>query len=419
MLAMPVVFHLMVTGKSRHRDWVALALFSLGAVLVPLPLSWKAVGDSSYGDYLYGLLRLSEGISFRVLGDYLGNSFSYLTSLFWGVDVPYFAYKPIWGGFLNPLLGSFFFLGLMALVKNRKKPLNACLILSYAVFLFPAFLTNNLETFRVIQVLPPLLVVTAAGLRNFLESLNLNRRVLFLALLLPASLGLDLYHLTGPYARFWTSHPDQWSRNFKSFRFWKTYLFLEPLAKAKGPGALLFESSFDPHDQTLLAATYSFNASGNPALPLDSVRWVALLQGDDLQDYLSRLFPRSQLQPLDLFAENLFSSLQWVHGVGLRLVEVDPGNRALLIHWIEADRWLEEAAVGDLNLPGNQPHSTIIENLSGHYKAFQGDPYLRKSLFFERFGGLRARGWGRSSGLAVHPTSPSRAGFQGLRLIIV
>jgi hypothetical protein len=396
-----------------------LLAYFIPCLLIPIPLGLAILRTPSFGDYSCSLL------AFPTAGQDPFNGFSSfissLSALFWGVHLDYFAYKPFWGGFLNPVMGALFFLGLAYLWKNRRQGLPLWILGALALFLVPCFLTNNVETFRMIQILPPLLATAALGLQVLIKNSAEKRKILFLVFLFPATWGLDIFHLNVAYASFWTSHPDQWSKNYKTHAFYEAFQSLGPLREGKTPGALLFSTLVAPDDQTLAAATYPFNALWNSAIGPGEIRWAAFFQWEDEDAYLSKRFPSSRAFDLDMWPENLFQGLQWIHGLRLRLVPVDVSNRTLFARWLEADRCLEEAAFLDLNRPGRESPSGILQTLSSRRRLFQGDPYL-ESLFWERMAGYEVEGQEGPAAVesmrkAVRLGCPRASAFQRLGIL--
>jgi hypothetical protein len=290
------------------------------------------------------------------------------------VDLKYFAYKPFWGGFLNPLLGTFFGIGLIECSRHVSDRRVRWVLVAFPVFFIPALLTNDLETFRIIQVLPLLLVVTAVGIRGTLLQVKVGARPWFLALVLAASLGMDIHHLTGPYAGFWKKNPLQWGDYAKSRDAYEAYELLRGLRDSQGPGAVLLGTQWDSDDQALLTATFPFNAAANPSLSLDSVRWAVLFTDSDEAPLFAKAFPEGHYRAAHWGVKNLAASLVWIQSKGLEIVPVTEKDRPLVKKWVRIDRCLEEEFFLELNIPPNSPHGPAIQYMKDHFPVFSGDP---------------------------------------------
>lgn len=352
-----------------------LAAFLLPSLLIPLPLLF-AVLRSSYGDYLHYLVApaAAGGGPLHPMG-------LYLDALLWGLHLDYFGYRPYWGGLLDPLTGALTLLGLAGMLRERGG-LALGTLLGIPLFLLPGFLTHDLETFRVIPLLPLLFLAAARGAALLLTRRPAAQRPWFLAALLLAVTGLSAFHLFKAYPSAWGNTGD-WSKNFKTYPFYAAYQALAPLAKEQGPGAVLFADRVASNDRTLAVATYPFDACGDPALDTAQVRWMAFFQWDDEDAYLSRRFPGSSAADLGPWPEDLSEGLQWIHRLRLRLVRVDGTERASLAQWIAAERCLREASFQELNRPTQGDRTAVLEALREGRDHFQNDPW-RATVYGDR-----------------------------------
>ena len=374
---------LLLAFLGTHLPRSARISFLIPFGLLPLPL-FHSMLTASYGGYLQTLLPFGKNGESWI--SYLYTSGSFLTSLFWGVKVYYFAYKPFWGGFLNPLLNAFFLLGLIDFLKSSGwKDIRRWILFAFPVFLIPAFLTNNLETFRIIQVLPLLLVVTARGVQVLLRvSAGVVPWKKISALLL-LSLALDLYHLVGAYSKFWDSHFDEWSAYSKDFNTFQAYNLLNPFSQKHGPG--LFFQETPPHlgGQAWVTAAHPFNKVINPSLP--TAHWAAILCDENFRSFLSSRFPMGRYKRMGFEDEPLSASLIFHHPIGLFLIPLPSGQDAFFDQWIKEERLFLQIAFEDENLPPGVNHDSLVQEILSRRQNFQKDPLL-SFLFFKKLASL-------------------------------
>jgi hypothetical protein len=100
----------------------------------------------------------------------------------------------------------------------------------------------------------------------------------------------------------------------KSPERYKAFRILDPLQGQEGPGLVFTEFVPNVFDQSLLTATYPFNALRNRDLDPGKTRWAGVLADVSFRDYFARRFPRSQCYPLypDLPALEGQLDLFWV-----------------------------------------------------------------------------------------------------------
>ncbi len=334
------------------------------AFLVLIPLGWAAF-QAGYGNYLHSLLN--KGSDFDP-GIWLNNSFSFLTGLFWGLDTPAHAYKPFWGGFFNPLLTACFFLGLLAIGHQKEKKLKAVLA-GLLIFCLPAFFTKEISFFRIVTVLPFLILVAAAGLQLTAARVPSRFRTGFLILFLLVSAGVDFYHLAGPYQAACSNPVDHWASYSKSIERYRAYGLLKTIAEKDGKG--LFLSQFDPFsfDKTLEVAlgpyTYSLDEI-HDARPV----WVGFLMNYNLKPWFEKKFPKSRIIPLS-------DDLQLAEGeMTLVVIPVEELSAPILESWVKADEALAPADWTLINLNIKSSRLEVLSQLGSAYPAFQGDPFL-------------------------------------------
>jgi hypothetical protein len=362
-------------------SWFLVAFTLLGGLYLGLPK--KKVGLGSYflwttllsspwvlmayrerfGAYVQGLWIFGAPIRLK---DYLLNIAHYLSGIVWGIPKSFqvSSYGPHWGGLLNPLLGSLFFLGLIRIWSFREN-LGARFLAVLLVFLLaPAFCTNNLEYYRIIQVLPVLLIVIILGAILLLRGLPQKYRGLVLAVLLIFSLAMDLYHLYGPCR---CDAAPELSPSLKSDSRFLANEILNREIQPKGWG-LVFDQFIDrPTDASLALATYRFNALINPLGSFDQARWMAVIANINYQPFLTKIFPSGKIYWLSK------DSPPQDGGLMLFVAPLTQDSKPILRRWVHAANSLE--GVYELSSPWDWKSFEEI------YPVFKDDRFL-ESFFW-------------------------------------
>lgn len=213
------------------------------------------------------------------LAQQLAISLSHATAILWGtIDRSYFNFGPLWGGYLNPVLASFFLLGLIELFRFRKRPLGYGAFGALLVCLLPGVLSNTVEVMRVVTLFPFVMLLTALGVIKFTVAFPRSGRLYFLAPLLFVSFSLDVYHLWGPFHRW--AVPDKYSAGSKSPEHFQAFQIMDRWRQEKGPGFVLSDLYFDVFDESLFVTTYPFNTAANPNLSYSQSKWAAVILGN-------------------------------------------------------------------------------------------------------------------------------------------
>ena len=374
-----------------RKQWKSIFTYAVvvSAVLLPLILS---ILDHQYGFYVHHLWAFQGGFS---LADYLLNVFNYVRGLFWGVSktdaIP--SYGPYGGGLLNPLLGAFFFVGLIEAWKSRRSVGFKLLIGILLIVLAPAPLTNSTEFFRIFPCLIPLLFITLVGLGRLLKELPSRQGIFILLGLLLVSSGFDLYRLFVPTAQAQVSEAAWFSKS--GYRY-EAYQILDQLQRQEGPGLVFdkFQSltylDFTARysDPSLSIASYPFNALENPGIPLKDTRWAAILCDSPFQSFLSRSFPRAQ-----------WIRLSFIPGRGegeefLGILQQPQDHSKIISRWIKADRAYRQVVIAMLNHAYGKPNDDIWEAFLAAYPSVRGDPFL-EAAFWLKFARLGEEDAGR------------------------
>jgi hypothetical protein len=354
-------------GWTFRRSPHLLAAFGVTAALTCLPLWVGGLGQSG-SPYLHQLWSLSER-SFSWLK--VENSLSYISALFWGVPLRYYTFQPVWGGFLNPILGSLWMLGSVEAAFDRD-PRGRWLAAASLFLWLPGLLTSDCEPFRIAPLAALTLPLIALGMIRLFQGPWSRKAAVTAGLLLAASFSLDLYHLAGPLHRIWDD-PEYCSHYVKAIDHERAYQILRDRAKTFGPGVILANFPTGVEDQTLGVAAYSFDAALNPALDPEAARWLAVEANVNDQPFLRKTWGegRSYALTKDLRAPD--------GGLMLWVVPLDGTNRPRMRLWLRADLDLEdftEAYYGICNLKVPEPFFEVRPSLTAHQEDFGKDPLL-------------------------------------------
>ncbi len=359
-------------NKNSRKAGIQWLLFFLACLTIMAPLLVEAV-KMNYGSYLKNLSAFGNRIP---LSEQIQVSFSYISSIFWGMDPNFHTYQPVWGGYLNPVLGALFFIGILEIYKKRQENLYQWLFLAMIVFLLPGLLTRERETFRVVTVLPVLLAITALGLGRLLTSVSNQRMTWFLALVILSSAGLDIVHLE-KYHQLWDSM-DNWKGYAKSFERFKAYGILERISREKGPGLVFSDFSPGLCDQTLNLADYGFNALENPSLDLRQARWVALLANVNERPFLEKRFPSSRSYALS--KEDRPSDGGWM----LWTVPLSGTLMPAFLQWARANQALKPFIDESLQHLQGESYSRSLDLLADALPSMARNPFLLSNYWDKR-----------------------------------
>ncbi len=345
-------------------------IFSMAAIFLFFPLVLAAIRQG-YGWYLNDLWAFSKS---SPIHNQLETSLDYLAVPFWGFQDHIHPYYPAWGGFLNPILGSAFFLACLEMFKNRTLPLYRCLGIGLVMFLVPALLTKTLEPFRLLPLMPLILAAAALGLSRFLSFSPVMKPFFVVSGIFLASFALDFYHLAGPYRKTWET-PSYW--NTKSFIRFKADEILKQKARNEGQGLIFTDFSPGFCDQTLTLSTYAYNQVWNPELLGEKFKWAAVLVNVHYRPFLAKRFPDGKAYFLDKEApEPNGGTMLWV-------MPVTPNRQEVMARWEKAAEALKPFIHQFLSYVHGQSFQPVRDSLLQAYPYFRGDPFL-ESCFWEK-----------------------------------
>lgn len=341
-----------------------------------------AAFTEGYGRHI---LAVSAWKNFSSWMDPLTVAGSYLSLLVWGSKG---LCVPPWGGFLSPLYGAAFFLGLMELYRFRRQALPRSLFLASFLFLLPGFLSNGVESFRIIPLLPILAVLTAIGLGSLLARFRSPSKILLLTALVAASAGMDAVRMP-PFRTAGIEGDAPLAEGYQC------YLPLRALAASQGRGLVFSEMIPETLDWGLAYSTYPFNAAWGA--PSGDIQWAAVLTEIHYLPYLSKRFPSSKW--LNFPPEKKGGIGRHVLGI----IPMTPSNRSSLASWTDPYRILQGINLRIIALPNGRPRREILERLVSFYPSVPDDPFLQ-SCFFEKM--LFNHSWEKT----FHPEDPGAEG---------
>lgn len=308
-------------GKEKKLRFPLSVSASLGFLLGILPFllaAWHSGFGRHIADVAPGIGNFDPVRQTRVV-------LNYLSVLGWGAFSGDRLAAPLWGGFLNPLLASFFCLGLAEMAAAKKNPQVRWLALYGVLSLLPGMLSLNMNGDRIVQILPLLILVSAWGCASLLKRAPEAWRIWAALLLFLACLAWDEGRLgTLDPAR----DPAAMEAAGRSVARYRAYQVLQDLKQKEGPGVVLGEWDV-PADRSLEVMTYYFNVLRG-ARSASPPAWLALLTDAHYLPFLKGRFPEGDWRVLDADLNPDKPRL-------LGILKIDDSNRDQLNHWAKAD----------------------------------------------------------------------------------
>jgi hypothetical protein len=360
-----------VVGYRRKTGGFKPVLGFLAALMGTAAPIWFDMARQNYGRYMSNLFLFQDMASLEYGWK---ASLSYITMLFWGADPLGQCYRPVWGGFLNPLLASVFFVGLASLVSHRKKSWSQWLMGAVVICLLPGLTTTSVEMYRTLPVLPFILMICCLGLSMLFPWERSKHVVAGFGFFLLLSTALDACHLFGSYHRIWGT-PNPECADFKSVENWRAFDPLKLQSQEQGPGILFTDFSLKTFDQTLPIAGYSFDALRNPDLPVGKVKWFAVLVNPHFVPFLQKRFPESRWNWLSQGLSRPDG------GLSLGIIPISPDHLTDLDPWMKANGFFRRFTLEMIFQREKRPGQEIIQELLGFETTVQGDPFLESCLW--------------------------------------
>ena len=239
----------------------------------------------------------------------------------------------------------------------------------------PAALTKDLEMYRIIQILPLLLLLTYAGFHLLISSLPREFKAMALVVLIGSSVSLDSYNLFIACAEGAVSE-NAWK--FKSKESFDSYPVLSQTAAQLGPGFIPTELMAEPNDQSLYVATYSFNTALNQKLSDANPKWVGLISDSFFRGYLTNKFPRAEWKPIpDTLNDSTTPQL------GLLIIPVNGKINKIMEKWSSINFNFRKTTYQMLNHVAGYPLQSVLDFFFKGYALVRHDPYL-EYCFWQR-----------------------------------
>jgi hypothetical protein len=365
LLGLCLLFKKGTNDAGKIRD---VLIFTLGNLFFLIPLL-----DALRLEYRGYFHHVWTGPRLDVFLHNLPVTLSYFRQLFWGQSQSVLCMGAVWGGLFNPIVAALGFTGFLAAMRRPSQSKSLFLFAGAFLFFTPAWLTTNLEMTRLVAFLPIFLWAAVIGFQFLLGQTRKNWRGPLTAVLLGASLVLDLIQFLGVYPGHFQRYPDFYGA-YKSLEYAQAYSLLKAQAQKEGPGLILLNEVPDPTDQTLAVATAGFNAAQNPSLA-PSAGWAALLANAHALPYLSQRFPAGRWVWLSQGLRRPDG------GFLLGIIEFTPPTRAILEKWAAADQALNPLVDQVMEEGVDPDQSAMLKTLQKAYPFFQGDAYL-ESLFW-------------------------------------
>ena len=249
---------------------------------------------------------------------------------------------------------------MIQLIRNRSHPLSRWILLSSLILFSPAFFSTYLETFRILTLLPLLLVVIGWGASDLLLNLPNPRRVLAIGLFLAFSTVWDGARVFSYYL----SPVQVANRN--------SIQALKNLSLSSGP-ALVLADFLPEGNPNLFMDSFDFNANQNPRLDPAQANWALLSFNRHYFPFLTKLFPKAQW---------IFSDVPSTGGEGmLAIIPIDNSNQSLLGTWATAQDYFHglNSQIVNINLP--RTYQSTLRALAKGQTLVQGDRFLESCYY--------------------------------------
>lgn len=339
------------------------AWFLLGSILAAAPLVLAAF-HVGFGGYLTSLVWSHPNPENSIPWSPWKNLY-YFTSFFWAGMTKTFAYNPQWGGFLNPLEGAFFFLGIGVLWKYRLQMLIRWAGLGFIVLFLPCLLANNSNWFHVISLIPFFMGTILLGFFTLWARAGSPKSKALLVLVFIISCALDAVNLIKSREAINLQKPLPETL--------QTYRLLDRLQSERGPGYIFSRFVCKPWTPFLDFATYPFNLlhgqTGKKGTP-----WVGVLTNVNYQPFLEKRYPGGKVYWLDkIYPPPDGGLMLWVAPLNSNLNETLP-------LWISADQALNPFWARYNDVDPRHGYDDIQQSLRQALPFFKGDPFLNSSF---------------------------------------
>ncbi len=363
-VAMAAFSIFLTAGNRRERNGRAFFLLACGCITTGFYFLIAVARNGGYGTHFMGYSAFSGWLSEKQI---LLSDLDYVNCIFWG-QLSEGSYVPIQGGFLNPLLSAFFWIGILEIYGRKTVPpfcrwAGPILVL----FLLPGLLSQNLQCLRVIQVVPLVLGLSALGACRFLSVLPMKGRSALLSFLLLGSLTWDATRLKTTW--------ETWANQTSQIRM--VYGVLEKIAGDRGPGIILTQFKVQNHsEENLEAAVFPFNSVDNQRWDIHRAHWASLLLHPDEISFLQVDFPGTQWWKPPVLGTG-DDDLE----IGFIPIVAREGPR--LENWVKANQWFQK---GDFEFTGVSNPRSYQEALQYwlHPPSFMAKDRFLQTCYWER-----------------------------------
>ncbi|HTA75527.1 MAG TPA: glycosyltransferase family 39 protein [bacterium] len=356
--------------KMKNKHFFIFFMTGLLGALIPFLC---AVFVGGYGGHILGSTVLTGWYDWT---DQLVTGISYVTAIFAGPIKKGTSYGPLWGGMLNPILGSAFFLGLAYLWKFRRSSFSKWLIGGFLILMLPGFLSADyVEMFRIAQVMPLVLLIATIGLQWIVVNLKSKTGLAFFTVFLILSLLLDFYQFSLPALKTGPGFNLQFKRDVPDENF-NAYRILDSVNQRSGPGLIFSDLLLLSHNHMLPTMTYHFNAAINPKLDPSKAKWAAIEVNAHYEQLLKKRFPDSYWTAVSVAP--LVNG-----GMVLGVIPVNDKNREVFKKWKRANEYIHDLSIqSEEIISDRKKYADALMELPKGYQWMQGDPLL-ESVFGE------------------------------------
>jgi hypothetical protein len=381
--------------ETRKTDF---ALFGASAFLSLLPMmiaGWEA----GFGRYYLELLVFNKHSADQVNWNFQQTAY-YVTNFLWSGWTKDFAYNSQWGGFLNPLMGSWFLIGLIELWRCRRHPFPRWMAVGFFCLLAPCLFANNTNWYHVVPLIPFFFGTVAIGFVVWYTALpNKNFRVALALGIGLLSVALDAANME---VSLGVANKEYSSKFAEKMRACDT---LRELSRQSGPGMVFSDFQVDfwfPCYMTV--TTYPFNTLRNPDLFQATASWAAIVTDDWQGPLLAKTFtgvkfgqlnPPNTIPNCDLFA----------------MIPLTPDNRSILEGWRKADETLFESDFLNFNHPLSTSHQDLAQYLLDRQSDFH--PNSNPDFYYyEKIGMFQALDRDSTDAMAKFKMAAQSIGFK-------
>lgn len=359
------------TFSKPFRNLGLFPYFVLGALPALGPFLW-AVWNEGYGQHISSTSALSGWFSME---HQVRTILSYFTELFWGTLENDSGYIAAFGGMLNPIAASFFFMGLLRLIRSRSLPLVQWIFFAFFLVLLPGLLSMNVETFRVALALPFIYLIAALGMAHLLTACSPVLRLRILLVFLMAGAFIDGARMLQSQ-RNPLDYPVVSADGAFPMANLRAFKVLKGLNDRYGPGLILTEFFETPYDQSLFDLTYSYNEAENRKLK-GSARWAALLTDTGFYPLLHQRFPESVWYDL---GKNNPEDPEMLLGT----FPVNTRNEKTLALWVDAHHYFRDLSWKINSINEDKTYRAADLLFSQKPEEIAEDPFLEASYWDRR-----------------------------------